>query len=181
MKKNQFFSFITLLLVGIFIFSCNKSEEIASKESFSNTENDNLIRNEATWISIGPEKDMGFSFRLFVGHTKEECGGSCISFFGQSGHVDCRGFGTNCQYKATAFCSVGQNPDNSALTLIELDVFGTDLEYPIPDRSFYITNPQNNTDLWLNLPSQLLVRTNSDEPFVIYNIWFSEEQELENR
>jgi len=181
MKKNQFFSFITLLMVGIFIFSCNKSEDIAFKESLSNTENDNLQRNEATWISIGSEKDMGFAFRLFVGHTKEECGGSCIGFFGQTGHVDCRGFGTNCKYKASAYYTVGQDPDDLQLTLIEVDVFGTDLEYPIPDRSFYITNPLNNTDLWLNLPSQLLVRTNSNEPFVIYNTWFSEEQELDNK
>ena len=181
MKKNQFFSFLTLLLVSIIICSCNKNEDVASKEPFSDTENDDLKRNEATWISLGPEKDMGFVFRLFVGHTKTDCGNSCVEFFGQSGHIDCRGFGNVCNHNATAYYSVGQDPGDLKLTLIEVDVFGSDLEYPLPDRSFYITNPQNNTELWLNIPEQILERTDTEEPFVIYNIWFSEEQELINR
>ena len=181
MKKNQFISFIALLFASVFIFSCNKSEIISSQESFSNTENDELKQNEATWVSLGPEKAMGFNFRLFVGHTAQDCGGKCVKFFGDSGHVDCRGFGNVCKYKVSGYFSGGQVIDSLTITLVEADVFGTDLEYPLPDRSFYITNPQNNAELWLNIPEQILMRTNSDEPFVIYNVWFSEEQELENK
>ena len=181
MKKIQFLSFITLLLVSVFIFSCNKSEIISSQRSLSDTENDDLKQNEATWINIGPEKTLGLSFRLFLGHTAAQCGGKCMTLFGTSGHVDCRGFGNVCKYKPQAYLSVGQDPDSFILTLIEVDVFGTDLEYPLPDRSFYITNPHNNTELWLNIPEQILERTDSEEPFVIQDVWFSEEQELENR
>jgi len=180
MKKIQFFSFIAMFSMAAMICSCNKSDVISFQDFSSKKENDDLKRNEATWSSLGPEKLWGLNFRLFLGHTVEQCGGKCVKFFGQYGHVDCRGFGNVCNLKVSAYYSVSQNPDYVTLTLTDVDALGTDLEYPFPERSFYITNPQNNTELWLNIPEQTLERTNTAEPFVIENIWFSEEQELEN-
>jgi len=180
MKKNQFLSFIALILAIIFIFSCNKNEVPSIHEFSENMEND-VKQNEATWISLGPEKALGLNFNLLVGHSVQQCGGKCIKFFGEYGHIDCRGFGNACSHVVNAYYSVGDSLDSMALTLIEVDLFGTDLEYPLPDRSFHISNPQNNTDIWLNIPEQVLQRSNAGEVFVIHNIWFSEEQEIENK
>jgi hypothetical protein len=180
MKKFKFIGFTALLFVSIFILSCNKSEVISSQEFSLNTENDDLKRNEATWINLGPEKVMGLGFKIFVGHTAKDCGGKCLKIFGEYGHADCRGFGHVCNRSVSAYYSTGPDPDFLTLILTEADAFGEDLQYPLPNRSLYITNPQNNTELWLNIPEQILERTDAEESFVIQNAWFSEEQELEN-
>jgi len=180
MKKFQFFSFITLLFACVFILSCNKSDVISSQDLSLDAENDDLKQNEATWLNIGSQKGLGIGLKIFVGHTVQQCGGKCMKIFGEYGHIDCRGYGNVCNYSVIAYCSVGSDPDYMTLTLTDPNAFGEDLEYQLPDRSFLITNPKNNTEFWLNLPEQILERTDQETPFVIQNIWFSEEQELEN-
>jgi len=168
------------LIVVVICFSCNKSDVISSQELISNSESDDQKQNEATWISIGSEKAIGFGFKFFVGHTVQQCGGTCIKIFGEYGHLDCRGFGNICKMKMTANYIEDEISGQEQLVVIELNAFGDELEYQFPDRSFFITNPNNNSELWLNIPEQLLIRDNINNPFVISNIWFSDKPELEN-
>jgi len=180
MKKNQFFSFITLLLVSVFIFSCNKSDRISSPKFSSDTEND-LKRNEATWLNVGSEKKLIIGLRWFSGHTADQCGGKCVEIFGEYMHIDCRGFGNICNYSVVAELSGNITDDKLVLMLKDYESLGEFEIFPFPDRSFTITNPQNSSELWLNIPEQILSLDSAQQQVVIHNIWFSEEQELENK
>jgi len=183
MKKNQFSYFMVMLMLTFFFFSCNKSEMIFTPESSLNVENDDQKQNEATWISTDDAKFKWLmKLKIFVGHTVDQCGNACIKIFGKYGHIDCVGVGHVCNHKVDVRLSICENyTEHYTLTLIDPDGLGEFLEFPFPDRSLFITNPVTNTELWLNIPEQLLVRRNLGDSMVIHNAWFSERPELENR
>jgi len=180
MKNSKFLCFLTLLAFVFITFSCNKSEEIIANELNSNNEDDKSKGNEATWIS-GDEnaKWLFFKLTIKIGHTAADCGNKCVKVFGEFGHIDCRGLGNVCNHTTTA--TLHQNEGGFFLVLEDPDIFGDDLDYYLPDRTLRITNPQNNTELWLNIPEQELIRLNNGLPFEIVDIWFSENPELENK
>ena len=158
-------------------FSCNKLDVITPPEI---SDNDNQKRNEATWIFDNNSKGWFLKLLYFSGHDISQCGGKCIKAFGDYGHIDCRGFGDACANAVRAIIS--SNGDGFyTITFEDAEEFGDDLEYLFPDRSFFITNPQNPEELWLNIQEQLLLRDSLNHPFIVYDAWFSEEQELENR
>jgi hypothetical protein len=99
---------------------------------------------------------------------------------GQWYHVDCRGFGNTCHLIEKGMLTLDEETNEFYFTFLDIEALGEDLDYPFPDRSFLITNPLNDTDLWLNMPEQILQRICDSLPFVIHDIWFSEEQELQN-
>jgi len=174
MKNLLFLCFMAVFIFSFTFFSCSKNEI----GSFTNTENDNPKRNEATWISSNHSKGLDIKIKIFVGHTASECGGKCIKIFGEYGHADCRGFGNTCNLTTSAHFS----NQNGAFVLILTDpnAFGAFLDFHFPDRSLFITNPQNSNELWLNIPEQLLIKDDEEDVFIIHDIWFSEEAELEN-
>jgi hypothetical protein len=180
MKKNQLFGLVALLIVALICFSCNKNDVTPPPDI--TPESDEIKRNEATLIYDDSKNIFGWIYKLkiFKGHTIDQCGGKCIKIFGTYGHIDCRGFGNVCEYTAKA--QLTQNEDGTyTLILEDADDLGQFLEFDFPDRSLFITNPQNAKELWLNIGEQLLVRENYELPFKIENVWFSEEQELDNR
>jgi len=178
MKKHQFFCFMVTFVFTFIIFSCSKNEIASSSDSFPDTENDDPKRNEATWVSSNHSKDLGFRIKIFIGHTVSECGNKCVKIFGEYGHIDCRGFGNVCNYTFSA--QLSNQGGTPMLIISDPDTFGEFLDFHFPDRSLFITNPQNSNELWLNIPEQLLVKEGEEGTFVIHNIWFSEEAELEN-
>jgi len=180
MKKFHFIILLVVLPLSLMFFSCNKSEPISSQNTPSNTEIDDQNQNEATWTSSGQEKGATFSLKLTIGHTVQQCGGKCIKIFGDYGHIDCRGFGNICNFKVNANYLFFPNDNGGTLTLDEVNELGDDLVFPFPNRSLKITNPQNNNDLWLNIPEQVLTRTNVAESFILLGVWFSENPELVN-
>jgi len=163
--------------MAFIMLSCNKSEVITSSE---NEGDNNLQRNEATWISKGDQSKLWwFRIKFLIGHTATDCGNKCVKIFGEFGHIDCMGFGNICNRSVTA--TLVQEGGCFKLVLDDPDGLGEDLDFSMPDRSLYITNPLNSTDLWLNIPEQTLLRDNNGVPFEILDIWFSEEPELENK
>jgi len=182
MKKIRFFRFFVLIVIVFFTFSCNKNEvATASNLNPNNQSEGNLKQNEATWITTSECKGIlgWLKIKFSVGHTVDDCGGKCVMVFGQFGHIDCRGFGYVCNHTAKA--KIVENGGVIKLVLEDPEDLGEELEFLFPDRALLITNPQNNTDLWLNIPEQLLMRNNINVPFEILDIWFSEEPELENK
>jgi|GEM_PF-2194560 len=176
MKKLQFSGFMVILVFTFIFFSCSKSEIVSSSDPLSNNENDDLKRNEATWISLDHSKGLQIKIKISVGHTVGDCGNKCVKVFGEYGHIDCRGFGNVCNHTITAQLVNG----GTTLILTDPDVFGAFLDFDFPDRSLFITNPQNSDELWLNIPEQLLIKDDEEDVFIIHNIWFSEEAELDN-
>jgi hypothetical protein len=181
MKKINLFYLLILLAIVLIAFSCNKNDVISSSGLLSNNEsNDDPKSNEFTWVTSGENhsKFLYGKIQISVGHNASDCGNKCVKILGEQGHVDCRGYGNVCSRIVDV-----QFAYNNGVSLILVDTaaFGDDLDYLIPDRTLFISNPQNNTDFWLNIPEQLLVRNSTGVPFVIYDVWFSEEPELENK
>jgi len=183
MKKFNLFFFLLLFATVFITFSCKKSDAIITSGIDSDNEsNENIHKNEATWITSGEEgsKWWIFKFKISIGHTAADCGNKCVMAFGEFGHIDCRGFGEVCNHTTTA--KLIQSTGGALMLVLEdPDIFGDELDFLFPDRALYITNPQNNTDLWLNIPEQVLLRDSNGVPFEILDIWFSEEPELENK
>jgi hypothetical protein len=179
MKKLNF-SFY-LFVLALIALSCKKSDVVSSSDWNANIENDDSKRNEATWIYDDDHSKWSLiKLKIFVGHTAEECGGKCMKIFGEYYHFDCRGFGRTCKYNVVAKLAEGLNGDDLKLILEDYESLGDFEIFPFPDRSFVITNPQNNDELWLNIPEQMLVIDSLLDQVVFENVWFSEEQELEN-
>jgi hypothetical protein len=178
MKKFKIFYLLVFFAIIFIANSCKKNEVITSS---GNESNDDLKQNTATWISGGDGHSKWWLFNLTIkiGHLASDCGNSCVKIFGHLGHIDCRGFGHVCNHIAVARL-IQDSGGVFMLVLEDPDAFGYDLDFQFPDRTLFITNPQNNTDLWLNIPEQTLLRDNNGIPFVIQDIWFSEEPELEN-
>jgi len=170
---------MAVFMLAFVCFSCKKNDIFSPSE----LPFDNLKQNEATWINPTPTKGLNewlLKLKIFLGHTADQCGDKCIYIFGIYGHADCRGFGNICEKRAEAKLSLDTITGEYTLVILDVDVFGNDLDYPFPDRSFIITNPQNNVEHWLNVPEQVLLRANDQLPFIIDSVWFSEYQELDN-
>jgi hypothetical protein len=181
MKKIKNFHFLVLIAVLFIAFSCKKNEVIISS-LFSLSENDDeIIQNEVTWLPSNDNRGwFGWLILKFtIWHTAADCGNKCVKIFGEQGHIDCRGFGNVCNHTAIAYLI--QNGDVLKLVFENPDALGEDLDFLLPDRTLRVTNPINSTNLWLNIPEQLLLRDNNGIPFEILDIWFSEEPELENK
>lgn len=180
MKIFKNYYFVIMFVFMLFVFSCSKSDVISSSNFNANNENIEMKQNEATWIS-NHDHSKGFllNLKFFIGHTAEQCGNRCVKILGVPMHLDCRGFGNICNHIVNVEVATDMY-DDLILILTDLDSFGDFEEFQFPDRSFFITNPQNNTELWLNIPEQVLCRNSSDTSIIMCNIWFSEESELEN-
>jgi len=177
MKKTKTTCLFIGLVLSFIIFACDKNETVLSSEN----ESTNLKQNEATWINCN-DNSKGFliSLKFFVGHTAEQCGGRCMKIFGQPVHIDCRGIGNICNHVVMVELTKDPNSGELSLALQNDEMFGEYIIFPFPDRCFYITNPQNNLELWLNIPEQVLLNDSSVTEIVIHDAWFSEEPELEN-
>jgi hypothetical protein len=176
MKKNQFSCVIAIFFLALIFFSCNKLEVITLPEI---SDNSNQRRNEAAWVYDSNSKNWLLKLCYFCGHEISQCGNACIKILGEWGHIDCRGFGDACANNVKAFLSY-DGDGVYTLTIEDPYALGEDLEYQFPERSFFITNPQNAEELWLNIQEQLLVRDSNNLPFTIHDVWLSEEQDLEN-
>lgn len=113
--------------------------------------------------------DLGFLLKTKVGHTEEECGGTC--FYGI--HKDCHGFGDLCEMVGR----IGLEPPvskggvaYSAVTQYPED-FSDEETFLMPDRSFKIEGQER----WLNIPEQVFLRDIETRCFRIQGITFTDE------
>lgn len=187
MKKSQISNLFVAFSLILFILSYKENAYFTHDDIPITIHGVEKKQNEATWMSYeNKDLDGGPWFRLkfLVGHTAAQCGGGCIRIFGTTFHIDCVGFGEICNHTVNAELSKSEEKSDSdyyTLTLEGADDLGKFLEYSFSDRTFFITNPQNNTELWLNIPEQVLVRKDFEDLFIIHNVWFSEAPELENK
>jgi len=182
MKKFKFLRCFVVIILVFFTVSCKKNEVVTdSNQNFDNQSDGIIKQNEATWITTSDCRGLlgWLKIKFSVGHTVDQCGNGCVMVFGQLGHIDCRGFGYVCNH--TAKVAVVESGGVIKLVFDDPEDLGEELEFLFPDRTLCITNPQNNTGLWLNIPEQILTRDNINVPFEILDIWFSEEPELENK
>jgi hypothetical protein len=181
MKKFLCLCFWAIIVVVV--LSCNKTDIIACTDLPTMIYNKEINQNEATWINPDSTKFFPWVLRLKIslGHTASQCGNKCVYMFGEWMHLDCRGFGNVCKYLIRGILAQDEESSEFFFTFEKPDALGEDLEFLFPDRSFRFSNPLNSSDWWLNVPEQTLVRVSDTVPFVMHNVWFSAEQELENR
>ena len=170
------FYYLLAIFAFFFSFSCNKSDLIVTQDqNISISKN-----NEATWIldsNIDHSKQLKIRLKIFLGHTIDQCGGRCIKLFGQYGHIDCIGFGNICNHIID--CELSEDLDEFfSLKFEKIDISDSFDEFIFPNRSLFITNPQNNIDLWLNIPEQLIINDSLRLHLMIHDVWFSENAEL---
>ena len=87
MKKIYFF-FLILILLSLWIFSCQKEEV-----DVVNTLNEVMIANTAKGKQTG-------TITIKVGHSEKNCKGCVIDENGQNVHIECSGYGTLCEITA---------------------------------------------------------------------------------
>jgi len=177
MKKFKISDFLLVLALAFVVFSCKKNESVLPPDT--NPETKEVKQNEATWI-VGDDnsKIYWLKLRIHIGHTAEQCGNKCLKFYGENYHADCRGFGNICTLESKA--KVIENEDGRWSLFIVDEEMLSGLDFNFPDRSLFITNPQNNFERWLNIPEQILLIDTVLMITIIQDAWFSEEQELEN-
>lgn len=163
-------------------YSYSKSEFVSSPNPLLN-DDDHPKRNEATWAAtLSKEKAKAWliNLKIYIGHTESQCGGKCVKIFGHYMHLDCRGFGNECKHYFNSVLIAGSVENEYQLLITDNHALGEYLDFHFPQKLLFITNPKNSNELWLNIPEQFLSRDSHDEPFIINNVWFSEEPELEN-
>ena len=142
------------LLLGLLFGACEKE----GIKTVSPKQNHNRV------ITLPSEGKTGNSYTIIVmdiGHSAKDCGG-CIMIDGQLVHEDCMGSGNYC----IAVSSVQLHQVGSAISATTTDTFGLTSEnyFLMPDRSLNYTD-ENNNNLFLNIPAQLVYRNTSTLQF----------------
>ena len=158
---------VSLVLMGVgalvTFIACLKDEDASRRK-------ESVPAVAITMDSEVPTKgDLDFLLKTKVGHTKEECGGTC--FYGI--HKDCHGFGDLCEMVGR----IGLEPPvskggvaYSAVTQYPED-FSDEETFLMPDRSFKIEGQER----WLNIPEQVFLRDIETRCFRIQGITFTDE------
>ena len=109
-----------------------------------------------------------------VGHTKEDCDGSCHP--GYNTHRDCAGHGKACQtwgtieFEKPLSKSISTPLHHFNAHCLDPEDFSDYETFAMPARSFYIK--ENNQ--WINIPQQTLERDTETRCFLVKGITFTE-------
>ena len=135
-----------------------------------------------TWknmiVSQSNGEKTGTSYTMFlnIGHQASDCKNSCVVVSGQSIHVDCQGFGHQCNTSAAVtFQQVG-----TAITATTTDTFGlTSLDFfNMPARS--LSTGEGGDNAYLNIPAQLVERDTATLQFTFTGLFYTNKPEYNN-
>jgi len=122
-------------------------------------------------------KGSGYLLTVRIGHSINDCGGSCITINGKPFHFNCMGYGHVCLSSA----AVSLNQVGADLTATTTDTFGLTSEdfFNMPDRSLSYMD-ENNNEIFLNIPAQLVLRDPATQQFTFTGLFFSDAAEYTN-
>ncbi len=129
-----------------------------------------------TWKNIivvcsNGEKTGSENYTMFVniGHQASDCKNSCVVVSGQSIHVDCQGFGHQCNTSA----AVTLQQVGTAITATTTDTFGLTNEdfFNMPARS--LGTGEGGSTAYLNIPAQLVERDTATLQFTFTGLTYS--------
>lgn len=129
-----------------------------------------------TWknmiVSQSNGEKTGTSYTMFlnIGHQASDCKNSCVVVSGQSIHVDCQGFGHQCNTSAAVtFQQVG-----TAITATTTDTFGLTSEdfFYMPARS--LSTGEGGSTAYLNIPALLVERDTATLQFTFTGLAYSD-------
>lgn len=167
MKKNYKLVIKAIVFLTLLGSSYACKREIVSEQS-------NL--NRAVLIHTCEKTSNDYVLFVFLGHDATGCPG-CILFNGKRIHVNCQGRGNACYSSA----AVSLNQVGADLTATTTDTFGLTSEdfFNMPDRSLSYTE-ENNNEIFLNIPAQLVFRDPITQQFTFTGLFFSDAAEYTN-
>ena len=139
---------------------------------------DDMSSEKNILVATSFAEKTGFACTVFVevGHYASDCKNSCVVVNGQSIHVDCQGFGHQCNTST----SVTLQQVGSAITATTTDTFGlTSLDFfNMPARSLSTGESGNNA--YLNIPAQLVERDTATLQFTFTGLFYTNKPEYNN-
>jgi hypothetical protein len=181
MKKVNVF-LVMVCLFGIWAASCVKENETVNT-------NRKKEKGNSTAMLIKKLKANVFEGSYLMvskaGHTSNDCGGKCKYFNGIWVHVNCQGFGNECNFRASINISKNLPEDStdnyySGIGLYENEPI-EDSTYEMPERSFYFESEEfENGFIWINIPEQVLIRNTESSMFIYDSITFTVDPLYEN-
>lgn len=164
---------LTMLIGGmmLLLIACEKRHEIAL---------DCVYGHYATVIPDGRKAGVTYYINTSCGHSASGCRGCVSTSTGHWIHVDCQGYGNLCSkaahlYVASASGSLytGTTQDSTDLT--------DDPFFNMPDRSLFVGKDDSGTDIWLNIPAQLVCRDSVTRCFTFTGLYYSSRQVYKNQ
>lgn len=122
-------------------------------------------------------KESDYLLIVRIGHSINDCGGSCITISGKPFHFNCMGYGYVCLSSA----AISLNQIGTDITATTIDTFGLTSEdfFNMPDRSLSYMD-ENNNEIFLNIPAQLVFRDPATQQFTFTGLFFSDAAEYTN-
>lgn len=159
------------LLVAILLAACVKEphKDVEVKPS----------TNSIVELSDGDKKDRSiFLLTTRVGHNSSDCNGSCVTYNGQTGHVDCMGQGNLCEVAA----NVNLQQVGAAISITTTDTFNLTSGnfFLMPNRSLDYMD-QSGLHTYLNIPTQLVYRDTTTLQFTFTGLFFSSKPAYSNQ
>lgn len=170
MKKDRlsFMLFLGGLFFAVAVFHTSCDTE---KDSSMAIETEHI----AKLLSNGQKSGALYIVQTRCGHTYRECNGMC-----SLGHLDCQGYGSTCAKSATLSVTpvsstlyTGTTQDSTDLT--------DDPFFNMPDRSLFVGKDDSGTDIWLNIPAQLVYRDSVTRLFTFSGLYYSSRQVYKNQ
>jgi len=186
MKKTNVHLIIMLVcMLGIITVSCMKEKDNeAPSPALKKQRNATAIKLNANYLKIYTGFSGNYILSARAGHNGSNCNG-CVMAGGVKKHLNCQGWGSSCELKASVVVSrlFPDDPNSTQYFAKGLyDYEPTDeADFNMPARSFYIEDTiYESGHIWINIPSQLLERNAESNLFLFYNISFSDEALFEN-
>jgi hypothetical protein len=152
-----------VFLFLILCFGCKKHEIIETAE---------LPKFNSAQPISNSKGGACYGVTLLVGHSASTCPG-CVNNGGSSVHIDCQGDGTACSVSAKMEISDSGEINIYYGTISEPDELTYEETFLMPNRSLYIIGSNGQ---FLNIPEQMVYRDEETGAFVLYDIFYSDNQ-----
>ena len=125
----------------------------------------------------GKKENSNFLLSTYFGHSSSNCPG-CITYNGQTMHVECMGEGNLCETSTT----VHLQQMGSAVSITTTDTFNLTSEnfFLMPNRSLDYMD-QSGLHTYLNIPTQLVYRDTTTLQFTFTGLYFSSKPAYSNQ
>jgi len=158
MKKTL----ITIVFL-ILCFACKKHEIIETTE---------LPKFNSAQLISNSKGSAYYGITVRVGHAASTCSG-CVNTGENCIHVDCQGAGTACSVSAIMEISDSGEINFYYGIINAPNELTFEETFLMPDRSLYIIGSNGQ---FLNIPEQMAYRDEETGAFVLYDIFFSDNQ-----
>ena len=163
--------FSVIIIAVVFMSSCEKTKNIVSEPIDE--------WNRAELINNGLRTGTLYNVSFQCGHSGATCPG-CVSYGGQTYHVNCQGHGSLCSRSGVIDVQLVSANLYTATTQDSTDLT-SDPYFNMPARSLYTGMDDSGLPRWLNIPAQFVLRDSTTRLFTFTGVFFSQQQVYKNQ